>query len=385
MLWFQNNISKIIFIAAGVLLQAFNSHAQLIVVQDPAFRNALCTFSPSSMNANCHKLDTVKALIASGNIVLNGMGISNADEIIYFKNADTIRLANNNLTSFPINITRFRHLNRLSLANNQLVNAPDIHYTNALSGDTAIKFVYLLNNKISYLPPSWNAYNSMTQVIDLRNNELKKIPTFINYPEIRRLDLRDNHLTFEYLVPIMQNPRWSTSNISLFPQKNFPVELDTFVKIGDVLHVTISTGLASNEYTLLLDNTVKETNRTGDFYIAINTAADTGKYSFKIRNDNFPGTSDFLSSEIKNIHLQPINEKHKEVIIFSPNGDGNGDVVFVDGIGSAKIVNKNGVEIQSISLPYIWDGTDKNGKILTPGLYYIQKSDGSVLKALLIN
>lgn len=385
MLWFQNNISKIIFIALGMFLQAFQSHAQLVVVQDPAFRNALCAFSPLSMNGNCHKLDTTEALTAAGNIVLNGMGISNANEIIYFKNADTIRLANNNLTSFPINIARFRHLNRLSLANNQLTNAPDIHYTNALSGDTAIKFVYLLNNKISYLPPSWNDSNSMTQVIDLRNNELKQIPTFSNYPEIRRLDLRDNYLPFEYLIPIKQNPRWLTSNISLFPQKYFPVSLDTFVKIGDVLHVNISTGLTSNEYFLLLDNVVMDTNRSGEFYIAINSAADTGKYSFKIRNDSFPASSDFLSSEIKNVQLQPINEQRNDVIIFSPNGDGVSDVVFIDGTGSAKIINKNGVELQNITLPYIWEGNDKYGKASSPGLYYIQKSDGSVLKALLIN
>lgn len=385
MLWFQNNISKIIFVLTTLLLFTVKTYAQLVKVTDAGFGTAICNFDPSIMTPDCMQLDTIKAGTINGNIVFLNQSIVNANEIVYFKLADTIRLANNNLTEFPIDISRFQHLNRLSLNNNFLTVAPNIHYTNAISGDTAIKFVYLLNNKITMLPPSWANYNYMTQVIDLRNNELSTIPTFANYPEIRRLDLRDNRLSFEYLIPIMQNPRWLTSNISLFPQKNFSVALDTLVDIGDVLQVTISTGLASNEYSLLRGNVVIETNRTGDFSIPINSVADTGTYWFKIRNDNFPAMTAFLQSEYKNVQLKPINQKNKDVIIFSPNGDGNSDVVFIDGTGQAKIVNKNGIELQSISLPYIWEGTDKYGKVLTPGLYYIQKSDGTVLKALLIN
>jgi hypothetical protein len=384
MLWFQNNISKILFLVTVILLHAFHSHAQLIDVQDPSFRSALCSQYPLSMNAGCTKLDTVQALAENTNIVLNNKGISNANEIVYFKNADTLRLSSNNLTNFPADISKFRHLVRLNLSNNQLISAPEIHYTNLFSGDTAIKLVYLLNNKISTLPPGWYTPNNLTQVIDLRNNELEQIPSFTNYTQFRRLDLRDNRLPFEYLIPITQNPRWNVGSFSLFPQKEFPLAIDTLAKTGDVFHINVSTGLASNEYTLIKDNRNIETNRTGDFTITFNSVADTGVYWVKIRNDNFPASADFLATEKKHIQWDH-NEKHKDVIIFSPNGDGNEDVVYIDGSGAAKIINKNGMELQSISLPYIWSGTDKNGKMLAPGLYYIQKSDGTVLKALLIN
>ncbi len=357
-----------------------------VTVQDPAFNSALCNFTPASMTAGCLQLDTVKTLTADGNVVMMNNGITNADEIVFFKNADTIRLSGNNLTSFPVDISRFRKLERLSLANNQLTTAPSIHYTNSVNGNVAIKLVYLMNNKISNLPASWNTYNGITQVIDLRNNELEQIPTFINYPEMRRLDVRDNRLSFECLIPITQNPRWATSIFSLFPQKQFPVTMDTLVKIGQVLHVNISTGLPSNEYTLLIDNRNIEVNRTGEFYIPINSVADTGQYWFKIRNDNFPSASDFLKSEFKNVKIDPENDKYKDVVVFSPNGDGNADVVYIEGSGTATIINKNGVTVLSnVTLPYIWNGTDKNGKLLIPSLYYIQKSDGSILKALLIN
>jgi hypothetical protein len=387
MLWFQNNISKLVGVLTLILLFALSSNAQTTVtVQDPAFNSALCNFTPTSMTAGCLQLDTVLSLSANGNIVLQNKNITNADEIVFFKNADTIRLSFNNLTSLPVDISRFRHLNRLSVTNNQLTVAPTIHYTNPVTGDTAIKFVYLLNNKITSLPASWDSYNYMTQVIDLRNNELQQIPTFANYPEMRRLDLRDNRLGFEYLIPIKQNPRWTSSIFSLFPQKQFPVTMDTLVKIGQVLHVNISSGLPSNEYTLLIDNRNIEVNRTGDFYIAINSIADTGQYWFKIRNDSFPSTSDFLKSEFKNVKIDPENDKYKDVVVFSPNGDGNADVVYIEGTGTASIINKNGVTVLSnINLPYIWNGTDKNGKLLNPSLYYIQKSDGTILKALLIN
>jgi len=293
------------------------------------------------MDATCNQLDTVKTLSAIGNIEFNNRNITNADEAIYFKNADSLRLTYNQLTSFPQDISRFRHLQKLHLGNNQLTRAPDIHYVNSVTGDTAIKFVYLLNNKITTIPTSWNSYNSITQVIDLRNNELQKIPTFINYTQIRRLDIRDNKLPFEYLIPITQNPRWGIGNFALFPQKQFPVNMDTVVKIGQVVYVSVSSGLSSNEYTLIKDNRNIETNRTGEFTIPIYTEADTGQYWFKVRNDNFAANSDFLKSEFKNVRLDRSNEKNKDVIIISPNGDGNGDSAYLNGTGQAKIINKN--------------------------------------------
>jgi hypothetical protein len=379
MLWSQNNISKTVGFILCIFIGGCGAFAQLVPVKDPAFRTKLCGLSPSVMDATCNQLDTIKALSANRNLIFNSANLSNVDEVVYFKNTDTLRVANNQLTSFPHDLSRFQHLQRLQLSNNQLTTAPNIHYVNAISGDTAIKLVYLLNNKITTIPASWNSYNAMTQVIDLSNNELQKIPTFINYPQIRRLDLRNN------LIPIMQNPRWAISNISLFPQKPFPVKMDTLVKIGQVLYVSISSGLSSNKYTLLKDNKIIETNRTGEFTISIYTESDTGKYWFKIRNDNFVASSDSLQSEFKNVTLDRTNEKDKDVIIFSPNGDGTADVAYLNGIGQAKIINKNGIEIQNITLPYIWNGIDKKGQMQIPGLYYVQSSDGSVLKVLMVN
>lgn len=386
MWWLQSKIVKVISSVLGIVFLSINTYAQFVTVKNPILNAYFCSDFSNAMNVGCTQLDTVKAESLYTNIYKiqqSGKGISNADEVLFFKNVDTIYLNNNNLTSFPTDISRLRSLVRLNLAANQLTVAPSIRYTNAVSGDTAVKLVYLQANKISVLPASWYTPNLITQVIDLRSNELTGIPTFQDYPEIRRLNVAENHLDFEDLIPVKLNPRWLTSQFDLFPQKAFYIanqELDP----GDNVFIQApGTVLPTNTYSLLKDGVEIEVSTSGTFSISNIQPEQAGWYTIQVRNSNFPNASDYLESVPFYLDVRVITKKN--VVTFSPNGDGVADVVFIDGNGTAKIINKGGIEVHTISLPYEWDGKDKYGNNLEPGIYYISKSDGSVLKALLVN
>lgn len=370
-------------------------YGQYIDVKDPVLQTFLCSQYPLATANNCTQLDTNKATTAYPIIAAihaANRNMVDASPIIYFTNADTINLNNNSLTSFPVDVSRFRSLDRLNLANNKLTGAPTIKYTNAISGDTAVKLVYLQYNQITQLPSNWGLYNGKTQVIDLKNNYLKDIPSFSNYPELRRLDVRENLLSFEDLIPLMANPRWATSQFDLFPQREFDVVIDTVVKIGDTVRVNISSGLATNSYRMLKGDRGIEDNTTGEFEIVIRSESDLGEYWFKVYNSNFTNTSDFLTSKKHTIELQEIDagevevgevEYPKEVVVFSPNGDGVGDSFLIEGSGEATFYTKNGHKIRVEQLPFTWKGDNKKGTILEPGLYVININGKQHIKILI--
>lgn len=389
MLSFRNNILTYCFLVISTCV-----YAQYIDVKDPVLQTFLCNQYPLAVANNCTQLDTNKAkseypVIAA--IHAANRSITDASPILYFENADTVNLNNNALTSFPDNISSFRSLDRLNLSNNQLTAAPTIKYTHAISGDTAVKLVYLQYNNITQLPSNWAQYNGKTQVIDLKNNYLQDVPSFSNYPEIRRLDVSENYLSFEDLIPIMANPRWTTSQFDLFPQREFEVAMDTLVEIGDTLKVNISTGLTTNTYRLLKGDRGVEDNATGEFKIIIESESDLGEYWFKVYNSNFPATSDFLASKKYLLTLKektPPNELDTvtyptDVVTFSPNNDDVGDTYFVDGVGEASFYTKNGQKIRIEQLPFTWKGDDKKGTLLEPGLYLININNTKYIKVLI--
>lgn len=381
--------SKILILVITLLTQYV--FGQLVTVKDPVFNSWLCSRVPLAMNEDCTQLDTLKAkseYASPLNIYLSNKGISSADEVLFFSNADTIYLNQNNLASFPTDLSSFRSLGRLNLAWNKLTVAPDIHYTNKFGADTAVKLVYLQSNQIKALPVSWGAYNQFTQVVDVSNNELEDVPSFVNYTQIRRLDVSDNYLDFDDFIPIMAHPSWGIEVFTFFPQKEFKVDMDTLVKIGDKIQIDISTGLASNEYSLLKGNSRIDQNKTGVFEIDINSEDDLGEYWFKVNNDSFPDASNFLASLKYSIRLEKEGIEHTfvkedEVFVFSPNGDGVSDSFYIEGEGEAMILNQVGQALRVEQLPFEWFGDDSNGKLSKPGLHLIKFKNDEYLKVLI--
>ena len=393
--------NKISLLVLAIVFGLGATSAQEIELKDSVLGHWLCSRTPLAMNADCIHLDTVKAESAYpvlSQIHLSNKEIRTADELLYFVNVDTIYLNINQLSSFPQDISKFRSLGRLQLTANQLTSAPDIHYTNEVGKDTAVKLFYIGYNQLSLLPESWFQPNPFTQVIDLRNNYLTDIPSFVDYPEIRRLDVRENYLSFEELIPVMGHSKWGVEQFDLFPQRDFKVAIDKEVEKGETRVLNFSTGLASNYYELYKDEQRIADNREGMFEVTFEEDEDLYGYSVKINNDNFPDVSDFLLSEIFSFQwtefvpptdtiVVPIenkeNVKEGDVYVFSPDGDGLADSFFIDGEGSTKLFDKNGTELRHEKLPYEWFGDNSSGVLQTPGLYFIQINEHDFLKVLI--
>jgi len=69
---------------------------------------------------------------------------------------------------------------------------------------------------------------------------------------------------------------------------------------------------------------------------------------------------------------------------FSPNGDGQNDVYFLDYTGKTLIYDKYGRVVKEFSQPISWDGYKSNGELASPGLYFIVNTNGAQSTVTLI-
>jgi hypothetical protein len=56
---------------------------------------------------------------------------------------------------------------------------------------------------------------------------------------------------------------------------------------------------------------------------------------------------------------------------FSPNGDGEDEIITITVQGESKIVNSAGQILRYVSEGEVWDGTDQYGKLQPSGVYLI--------------
>jgi outer membrane protein OmpA-like peptidoglycan-associated protein/flagellar hook assembly protein FlgD len=110
----------------------------------------------------------------------------------------------------------------------------------------------------------------------------------------------------------------------------------------------------------------------GLYYFSVEAWDDNGNIG---SSDSYAIVVDTVIPELK---LKQPDESKK---IFSPNGDGNKDIVRIEQTGSdedrweAEIVNSSGEEVKtffwnnSVPSDIEWDGTDNNGQMIVDGVY----------------
>lgn len=362
-----------------ILLTLTSVKAQMVPVSDPGLSQKLCTKFPLAMNVSCDSIDTVAAAAnystAPIKLWLTDENLDNIYSLKYFPGLDTIRIPMNNLSDeglLPLSV--WPNLVWLTLTSNELENAPDI------SVSSSIIFIYLINNKINSFPVGWNSAHPTIQVIDLNNNNLDHLPPLEIYPEIRRLNVQNNQLTFADLVPIKSNPRWGTSIWEFFPQDSFKLHEDVVKKIGEDISLQIPDDSPTNTYYLYKDGQLLDSNYTGIFDINDLEKSHEGIYYAEVRNSEFTQSNAVLTSYKFNLLISdPVD--HNDVHVFSPNGDGVADFFLIEGTGSFEILNKGGQPLQMGKLPYSWYGDDKSGANVEPGLYFV-KTEKGYLKVL---
>lgn len=140
------------------------------------------------------------------------------------------------------------------------------------------------------------------------------------------------------------------SMIDLEPcQKHATIELDT---------LSISGLVGSGSYSLIKDNDTISLD--GNHF----NITQEGNYHLLVSDD---------ICSINNITTFNIDYSGVDCTppSFSPNGDGNEDEFYIDAIGNARIYDKRGKMIKSLTVPSNWDGTDDNNQPVDLGLYII--------------
>lgn len=353
--------------------------AQMIPISDSNMFDDFCDELPLATNVTCDSIDTVAAVANYSTSPLrfsvSNSGLRNISSLAYFSGIDTLYIPHNKITDADmLPLSTWPNMYRFTITGNELTVAPDISMT------PNIQFIYAISNEIDTFSSGWYVPHNTIQVIDLRYNDLENIPAFETYPEIRRLNLRYNKLTFEDLIPIKGNPRWGTSIWELFPQQEFFLHNDVTKKIGEDISITINDGSPTNTYYFYKDSVLLDSNVTGIYNINDLEKDDEGVYYAEIRNSEFTQTDAVMTSEPFTLLISdPVDVK--DVHVFSPNGDGVADFFLIEGTGSFEIVNKGGQSLQMGSLPYSWYGDDKSGANVEPGLYFV-KTDTGYLKVL---
>lgn len=94
---------------------------------------------------------------------------------------------------------------------------------------------------------------------------------------------------------------------------------------------------------------------------------DEGIYNLHITDNDL-----YDSLLVKDINILKPNDCNK---FFSPNGDGNNDVMYLPYAGTISIIDRKGNEVVTLTGPAYWSGNDTEGNVLPIGVYGIVTPD----------
>lgn len=278
------------------------------------------------IDASGNKINYVPDLSANQNLeylYLNFNNLSNIDFLLNNKSLLQIQLFNNQLTNIP-KFSGFTNLIQLFLSNNkiekiedvtELVNLLDFQFGNnlldslpdlsqniklnslhfhqnsivdvtELSKLPNLQFLYCWSNKIKDL----NSLNENTTLRTLisSDNELNDLPDLGNKPALTSLELANNYLTFEDLLPISKIENLGTFTYA--PQH--AAGNTTFLSVRALnplfLDINADEMVNSNLYTWLKNGVPIQTNNSGNFQIPVASPSDSGVYSALITNPALP-------------------------------------------------------------------------------------------------
>lgn len=357
------------------------SFAQLVKVNDPVFAEGLCDRLPLAMNATCDSLDIAKATseypeVAQKAVFFSDLGIKDASEIVYFTGLDKVYLNQNQLSEVP-DLSQFTAMTWLNFNRNQLSEAPDLFLPNLSDLD----WLYFEKNEISNLDDWFGKTHMNIKSIHLGGNQLSSLPELHTYPELIILKAYSNNLGFNSLVPLKSSPKYS-DKFELFPQNEFPVLSNQVRQLGEDWIISLEHDHNANRYELFKNGDKIRESTNGIFNLTGLEKSDQGDYYVLIRNSNFNASDEYLRTNTVSLHLAD-DKSLGDVSLFSPDGDGIADFVLLQGSGDFEIFDESGAVVRKGTLPFSWNGDNKSGLPVTPGMFYVKKSDGTFQKILL--
>jgi gliding motility-associated-like protein len=317
----------------------------------------------------------------------------------------------NNLTSLP-SLVGLNALKELKVWKNNITHAPDLSSLNNLKiidfNDNPLQlfpslgsnkpFLQILNlngSAFSELGPfpimpmidtircGWGqvdfchpiSHLTNLKVFRLNNNLLNSLPDFSGLTNLTKVDLRNNQLTFEDIIPLVSHPLYNSA-FSVFPQDSIGPKETTTQNEGSsyTFNLNVDETTLSNSYDWYKDGAWISTTTKNCYTINQLRPTDAGEYYCIISNNSQPVLigKQIVSYKNKLIvnNSKATSQSNKEIAI-TPNGDGQADVFYCDEIALGKIYDRFGKVIKEVQFPGYWDGTDKNGNLVSSGYYII--------------
>ncbi|MGN6645546.1 MAG: glycoprotein [Cytophaga sp.] len=106
--------------------------------------------------------------------------------------------------------------------------------------------------------------------------------------------------------------------------------------------------LSTNASSKLITYPIAENIEAGNYFLTV------------IDSKNCKATDNFTLSKIEN--CDPV---------LTPNGDGITDTYYIEKTGKVSVYDLKRDLVNTLQAPIVWDGTDRNGKLLDAGLYIL--------------
>lgn len=310
-------------------------------------------------NCNIYDLTGIEYFISIYKLDIAGNKISTIPDISNYKNIQFLYMNNNKLTSLP-SLSTLKNLIQLQVAGNKLTSLP------SLTANTKLNQLYVSENKLTSLPdlstltnldylafgnnpinicPDLSKNKKLTELqlyltgiseivgldslkmlkklncwgskvydlSDLDNNtvlvnltafntQLKNLPVLTNKPNLSYIDVHQNKLTFEDLLPIIDDTLLKAT-FAYSAQDSVGVYQSLSVRSLDTLKLSITVDSIAKDYKYnwYRDTTLIATTDTNYFVIPSTSFTNTGNYSVRISHPKLPKLT--LQSRVWNVKI----------------------------------------------------------------------------------
>lgn len=212
-------------------------------------------------------------------LFLSNNKITSIEDVSNLTNLSDLQIGNNMLTSLP-DLSQNTNLVSLHFHQNNISDISDLIYLSKL------KDLYCWNTNITDL----NSLNDNTslQVLVTFGNELSNLPLLSNKPGLTTVEVADNQLTFEDLLPLTDLT--SLTTFTYAPQDSVGVKSAFSIRALNPLQLKIleDAGVSSNIFFWYKNGTQVFSSFSSVLTIQSSSPADSGEYSASITNPALP-------------------------------------------------------------------------------------------------
>ncbi len=220
------------------------------------------------------------------------------------KNLEVLWLAGNQFSELPNSIGDLVKLQVLDVSDNPIKVLPTTianlsalrsFYANniqisslpsAFSNLTNLQDFYLNNNALKILPLDFSKFSKLRR-FSARNNQLSALPTSLAIRTLEHLDISSNALDFADLTPL----KGKAISFVYAPQADLDVAIDSIVRLGTTITLSVSAAGSGNTYTWLkggLPITTHYGYNTTEMIMTDFREEYAGVYVAEVRNAKFP-------------------------------------------------------------------------------------------------